>query len=196
LCSHAVLLDGGRVRAFGETPAVIDEYLSYEGHRPGPDRWIDMSGLTRVGTGETRFRAVRYTSGNSALGGRAYSKGPLEFYLEIDSDAPRDIGTLSVFLTDQYGHKVLNADTLQIDRVIALNRGRNLVKLRIDAVYLVAGVYRVGLWVADPIKGQWDTGAYDFIDGAFDLELIHANMSTELPSGAMVACDFDVEHLE
>jgi len=196
LCSHAILLDRGRFQAYGETPAVIAEYLAYEGQRPASGGWIDVSHMARVGTGEARFRAVQYSSGNSALGGRAYSKGPLEFYLEIDSDAPRDVGTLSVFLTDQYGHKVINADTLQIDRMIALKRGRNLVRLRMDAVYLSPGVYRVGLWLADPIKGQWATGAYDFIEAAFDLELINGDTSPELPSGAMVACDFDVEHLE
>jgi hypothetical protein len=103
---------------------------------------------------------------------------------------------MAVFLQDQYGTKVVNADTLHIDRVVSLKRGRTFVKLRIQALHLMPGVFRVGLWLADPVQAQTVSGAYDFVESAFEIELGRTDAASLMAgTGALVTCAFDVEEL-
>jgi lipopolysaccharide transport system ATP-binding protein len=198
LCSHAVLLEKGRVAAYGETPSVVSRYISQDYQRPAPGTEIDVSACKRSGTGDARFVSAQYGSGASGLGGRAYSDGPLEFLLNIESNADRSVGSLAVFLTEKYGTMVINADTVQIDRAVSLKRGRNIVSLRMNAVHLTPGFYRVGLWLSDPIKGQSEGGQYDFVESAFEIEVLNADPSVAyVATGvfALVTCDFRIEEI-
>jgi lipopolysaccharide transport system ATP-binding protein len=197
LCSHAVLLDGGRVAAFGDTASVVARYLAQDCLRPGPGSRIDVSGSKRSGTGDARFISAQYGSGSG--GNMVCSDGPLEMLLEIESDAPRSVGSLSVSLSERYGTMAINADTVQIDRPVSLAAGRNLVRLRIAALHLTPGSYWVNLWLSDPIRGHSGDGHYDFVESAFEMEVVSANPRISyLASGvpALVTCDFDVEVLQ
>jgi hypothetical protein len=120
--------------------------------------------------------------------------GPLEFLIEVESNERRSVGSFAVFLTDQYGRRLVNADTWLIERSISLNRGCTIVKLRIDALYLTPGVYRVGLWMADLVRAQSSQGAYDYVEVAFEINVVHANPNgLNLDTGALVVCDFTVD---
>ena len=195
LCSHAVMLESGRVAAFGETAAVVAQYLSRDYNRPPPETRIDLSAVSRRGTGAARFTAVSYSSGSATVHGRPYSDGPLEFMLELDSDAPREVRSLAVFLTEPYGTKVLNADTLHVGRAIFLRQGHNMLKLRIRALHLMPGLYRLGLWLANPVQAQSGTGAYDWVESAFEIEVSKLESASGSGTGALVTCEFDVEEL-
>jgi lipopolysaccharide transport system ATP-binding protein len=195
LCSHAVMLEGGQVAAFGDTSTVVGQYLSRDYLRPAPGARVDVSKLPRTGTGEARFASVSYTSGGAVESGNPYPDGPLEFTLEIESDAPRHVRSLSVFLLEQYGTKVLNADTLHLDRTIHLRQGRNALKLRISSIHLLPGTYRVGLWLADPVHAQSVTGAYDYVESAFEIEVVAQGTDEPSGTGGLVTCSFDVEEL-
>ena len=183
LCSHAVLLEHGRVAACGDTSSVVTQYLSKDYLRPAPGSRVDLSTFARRGTGEARFASVSYSNGSAVVRGKAYSNGPLEFLLEIDSDVARSVSSLSVFLTEQYGTKVINADTVLINRSITLNPGRNRLKLRMKAIHLTPGVYRVGFWLADPIRAMSVSGAYDYLESAFDIEVVNAELESTAPLG-------------
>jgi lipopolysaccharide transport system ATP-binding protein len=194
LCSHAVMLEkgpsppsarhrrssrtisppttSGRRRARASTSPAC--------RAPGPARRGSWPSL--YGTGQ-------------AGGGKPWTNGPLEFELAIQSDAPRQVRSLAVFLTEQYGTKVINADTLHIDRTIALREGLNRLRLRLPSVPLTPGFYRVGLWVADPVQAQSVSGAYDYLESAFEIEVTRPESSAALGTGALVACDFDVEEI-
>jgi lipopolysaccharide transport system ATP-binding protein len=196
LCSHAVLLESGRVAAFGPTPAVVQEYLSRDYQRPSPGVRIDVSSVRRTGTGAARFVSVQYGADGDGARGKTVSNGQLTFVLEIHSDQPREVRSLAVFLCDQFGTKVLNADTLHIHRTVVLRQGRNVLKLGITAVHLTPGFYRVGLWLADPVQARATTdAACDFVESAFEIEVIHPESAQLSGAGALVACDFDVEEV-
>ena len=140
---------------------------------------IDVSGLPRTGTGTARFVTVSYTNGTAA----SRAETPIRTARwsscsEIESDAPRDVRSLAVFLHEQYGTKVLNADTLHLDRTISLRQGRNRLRLRIPSIHLMPGTYRVGLWLADPVQAQSVTGAYDYVESAFEIEVVGARRRT------------------
>ena len=42
------------------------------------------------------------------------------------------------------------------------------------SIHLLPGTYRVGLWLADPVQAQSVTGAYDYVESAFEIEVRHA----------------------
>jgi lipopolysaccharide transport system ATP-binding protein len=195
LCSHAIMLEAGQVAAFGDTSMVVGQYLSRDYLRPAPGATIDVSRRPRAGTGEARFVTVSYTNGTTGESGTPVPDGPLEFVLGIESNAARDVRSLSVFLLEQYGTKVLNADTLHLERTISLRQGRNVLKLRIASIHLLPGTYRVGLWLADPVHAQSVTGAYDYVESAFEIELVGRGPDVPAGSGALVTCDFDVEEM-
>ena len=193
LCSHAVMLEHGRLTAFGRTAEVVAQYLSRDYQRPRPGVRVDVSRAPRTGTGAARFVAV--TSAADAADGALYPGGPLEFVLEIESDTARQVRSLAVFLSEQYGTKVLNADTVHVDRPVRLREGRTRVRLRIAAVHLMPGVYRVGLWLAEPVQAQSVSGAYDYVESAFEIEILRAPAQTAAGPGGIVACAFDVAEL-
>ena len=196
LCSHAVMLEAGRVAAFGETSAVVARYLvagTTCARRPGTQ--IDVSALPRTGTGAARFICGVVHAAAASADGKSYSDGPLEFVLEIESDTPREVRSLSVFLTEQYGTKVLNADTLHIDRTVPLQRGRNRVRLRIAS--------------SPPLTRNVPGGALARRSGSGPvgqrrLRLRRIGLrnrggarrpGTAAGTGALVTCEFDVEEL-
>jgi lipopolysaccharide transport system ATP-binding protein len=198
LCSHAVLLEKGQVGASGDTASVVAKYIARDYQRPAPGTRIDLSECGRFGTGVARFVSVTYTNGSTVADGRPYPDGPLEFLLEIESDAPRPVGSLAVSLSETYGARVINADTMLIDRPVQLERGRNFVQLSIRALHLVPGFYRVGLWLADPIQSQEEGGEYDSIQPAFEIEVVnedHAVSYLAWGETSLVTCDFAVEEI-
>lgn len=190
LCPRCILLEKGQLIAQGDSAGIIANYLSSYSYRTRPDGWIDVSRLERTGTGEARFVEVQYSSLSRATGFRPYSNGPLEFLLTIESDASRSVGSLAVFLCSQLGTKLINADTVLLGQVIRLRKGSNKVRLRIEKLHLNPGVYRVGLWLADPISSRVNS-AYDYIESAFEIEVI--KLKSEKPSlhpNAFVTCPF------
>jgi lipopolysaccharide transport system ATP-binding protein len=195
LCSHAVMLEAGQVAAFGDTSTVVGQYLSRDYLRPAPGARIDVSTLPRTGTGDARFVSVAYTAGSGVGDGKPRPDGPLEFVLEIQSAAARDVRSLSVFLLEQYGTKILNADTLHLERTVSLRQGLNTVRLRIASIHLLPGTYRVGLWLADPVHAQSVTGAYDYVESAFEIEVATRGAGAPAGTGGIVTCDFTVEEL-
>lgn len=104
---------------------------------------------------------------------------------------------MAVCLSEQYGTMVINADTVRINRPVSLARGRNLVKLRMNAVHLTPGCYSVGLWLVDPIAGQ-AYGKYDYLEAVFELEMVNANpeVSYTTEPASLVTCDFMVEAVD
>jgi lipopolysaccharide transport system ATP-binding protein len=169
LCSHSLLLEHGRVIAHGDSATVVARYLSRFSDSPKPNEWIDLSSAERIGTGEARFIAVRYSSLNSAVACRAYPDGLLEFDLVIASDAARSVGSLAVTIKTLSGTKLINADIVSQGETLSLKEGRNSVSLRIEEVHLNPGVYVVGLWV-----GHSFGKAFDHVEAALEIEVVHA----------------------
>ena len=132
-----------------------------------PDEWIDLADASRKGTGQCRFKAVSYTSGNEKFSYQPYSGGPLEFGLQIESDDHRGVGSIAVTLYDQQGTKLVNADTVTLGQSVSLSLGRNELRLRIAQLHLNPGVYVVGLWMANPMGI-----VFDHIESAARIEVV------------------------
>lgn len=195
MCSRCFMFEHGQLIAHGETDRIIAAYLSSYSYRTRPNETIDLSNLKRIGTGEALFTAVSYNNPDQEGDSHPSSNGPVEFLFTITSDAPRSVGSLAVFLSSQLGTKLINADTVMLGRVVKLRQGHNLIKLRIDKLYLNPGVYQVGLWLADPISSRTNT-PYDYIESAFEIEVFKPEAEMGFSPHGFVPCRFDVTELD
>ena len=197
LCSRCLLLSEGKLVANGNTAAIVEQYLYENEYRASPNEWIDVSQAPRRGTGEARFAAVQYSSGEDTVGFQPYPRGPLEFVLAVDSDGRRPIASIAVALHDLAGTRLVNADTLLLDREFELEPGRNWVTLRIEKLYLNPGIYRIVLWLANPHSARSATGVYDYLESAFEIEVVgFGEAITSLNPNAAVTCRFELVNVQ
>lgn len=199
LCSRCLLLEGGKPILIDETERVIAHYLMHNSHPSiaQPDRWIDLSSAERSGTGDVRFKAARFSSHDRKLSGQPYSTGGLEFLLELESNSARSLRSVAVNINDSYGNRLVNADLILLDHILSLKKGPNLIRLQIEHLYLNPGVYRVGLWLADPLHSLVDSASYDSIEHAFDLQVVNpGSRGNGLNENAFVSCDFYFTELQ
>jgi ABC-type polysaccharide/polyol phosphate transport system ATPase subunit len=190
LCPRSIMLDRGHLVANGSTPDVVTRYLSSSAGAITPASWIDLTVMGRRGTGRARFTAIWYGSDNEALEFQPYTNGPLDVSLIIESDEARDVNTIAVTLYDEYGTKLVNADTLVLGREMHLETGRNIVRLRINELHLNPGIYVLGLWVADP-----PAEIFDFTESAIRIEVVRLEsegFGLRPTSDGSVVCDFEV----
>ena len=170
LCSSCCLLEGGQLTFQGNVDSAVTLYLSsYSSCRVSPNEWFNLANASRIGSGEARFLALNYSSLNKSIEFQAYSNGPLEFLLDIESDAAQSIASLAVGLSNHAGVTLVNVDTLSIGQEVFLQKGTNRLLLKINKIHLTPGVYVVGLWLHKTgIHGK----PLDYIEHAFELELV------------------------
>jgi ABC-type polysaccharide/polyol phosphate transport system ATPase subunit len=191
LCSQCLMLERGRLTAQGDTASTVERYIANNFYQTSPNNWINVSDLIRTGTGEARFAEVQYSSLNESIGFQPYSNGSLEFLLAIDSDSSRYVGSLAVIIYNKSGTKLVNADTLSIGKVISLQKGRNIVRLRLKELHLKPDIYIIGFWLADPLGGE----VFDFIEYACEIEVVNLEaegFGMRPPFDGCVTCDFEI----
>jgi lipopolysaccharide transport system ATP-binding protein len=186
LCSQTIFIDKGELVEKGPTRDVVSGYISSNFYSTAPKEKISLEDAVRVGTGEAYFDSISYESPSEEIGFKPYSNGPVEFSLNIESDAPRTVSSVAVTIFDQYGTKLVNADSVSLGRSVELKKGRNHFTFRINRLHLNPGVYIVGLWMAkssgnvlDQIYSAIRLDVVDLEDNEFGIRI----------DGA-VTCDF------
>ena len=176
LCSQCIMLERGRLIANGDTASMIQRYISSNSYQALPNEWIDVSQVSRLGTGEARFVAVQYSSLNEEVSFQPYSNGTIEFLLAIEADSYISVGSLATSIKTQTGTILVNADTVSIGKIINLKKGLNIVKLKIEQLHINPGIYMVGFWL-DRIGNSSGSNALDYLEYAFEIEVV--NIRTE-----------------
>ncbi|GJG86437.1 ABC transporter ATP-binding protein [Gemmatimonadetes bacterium T265] len=171
LCPRTVLLDGGTVVGDGRTADMLHRYLSTVHDTHAPERWIALDGAARQGTGGVRIRAVRYSSGASAVASQPYPNGPLEFSLALDSDVARHVGSIVALISTTTGTPLVAADSAAAASTVWLREGRTYVDLRLGALHLTPGRYRVTLAVGDALSARSAALAFDHVEEAIEIEV-------------------------
>lgn len=192
LCSRAILLVNGEVTGNDDARLIVPRYLADSSMVDPPESWIDLAAVDRKGSGSAQFVGLSYTSHSDSLKGRPYVDGPIEFLLDIVSDSPREISSLAVTFYDQQGTKLVNADSVSNGSVIRLQSGHNLVRVKIQHLHLNPGIYRVGLWLAQP-----PATVYDYIVSAVKVEIHEpegAGLGTKPISDGLVSCEFETTY--
>jgi lipopolysaccharide transport system ATP-binding protein len=189
LCSHTIFLEKGELIEKGPTRDVVSRYVSSNFYSTAPKEWISLKDAVRAGSGEAYFDAIYYHSPSEEIGHKPYSNGPVEFSIFIESDAPRTVSSIAVTIFDQYGTKLVNADSISLGRSIELKAGRNQFTFKIERLHLNPGVYIVGLWLAKSSGNVLDQIYSAIRIDVIDLEDNELGMRID---GA-VTCDFQLE---
>jgi ABC-type polysaccharide/polyol phosphate transport system ATPase subunit len=188
LCSRAMLLDKGRVAAYGPNEGVIASYLAAE-TVSAPEEWLDLAAADRSGNQQARFLAVHYRCPDKRAGDYPYPDGPLEVSVRIASDAHRVINGLAVAVFDRYGTLLINGDTVSIGQAVTLRSGVNEFVVSFAQLHLKPGGYTIGLCLANyPL-------VFDLLPAACNLEVRAYEESTlgrTPPVDGFVTCDFAV----
>ncbi len=195
LCSKCLLIEDGRLVANGDTASIVARYLSHHGYKVAPNEWIELTQMSRTGSGQVQFVAAQYTSFNDAVAYSPYADGPLEFCLAIESDEDRTVGSLAVTLYSLSGTKLVNADTVRLGQTVRLKKGRNLIKLRINNLHLNPGRYVTGLWLSNPMGSTVTGGEYDHIQSAFEIDVVQhsfGGFGSAPDADGFVHCQFEV----
>ncbi|MCP6759832.1 MAG: ABC transporter ATP-binding protein [Fischerella sp. CENA71] len=189
LCSQCVMLERGRVAAQGDTDSIVTRYMSSNSTmESSPNQWIDLSDVSRTGNGKARFVEVKYSSLNQEVAFQPYSYGPLEFLLAIESNISQSVGSLAINISNQTGTLLINADTASMGQLTFLRSGRNIVRFKINDLYLKEGIYIVGLWLEKTGVGH---EILDYLEFAFEIEIVHLEDETfgvKIPG--FVPCQF------
>lgn len=187
LCPRTMLLENGRLKAFGETDKVIQTYLQCAPPPLALGNWVDLSRASRTGTGEIRFQAACLPTPHGRHS-RPCPDQPLNLRLRIHSKSARSVSSLAMTVYDQNGTKLVNADTIALGQLLSIKPGITEIELRIAQLHLTAGSYTVGLWLASyPI-------VYDHVQHAFPLEIEdipHATLGRRPANDGLVTCTFD-----
>jgi lipopolysaccharide transport system ATP-binding protein len=196
LCNQCLYLDSGRLMMQGPTREVIRQYLGANGADRRAEQWIDLRGLPREGVGPGRFQRLRFSSRNPLAAGSAYSDGPLEFELVIESNAPTRIQSIAIGLRDEAGRRLLNADIGVFGHTYDIMPGETAVRLRIEELHLRPGVYSIALWMARYAGEAVSSGdIVDYIEKAFELEVIELSAEenrTSIGHAGVVTCNFEL----
>lgn len=190
LCSRTIRFERGQLAVDGNTSDVVDSYLTSDLTGKTPVSWIDVSRVSRRGNRKVYVKSVWYSSGVATTNFRPFSRGPLEIKLAIVADMPRAIKSIAVALYDQYGTKMVNADTVALGQIVNLGEGCNVVQLRIEELYLNSGVYSLGWSIADPLGVVFDQSEAVIEIEVLDRESKGVGM-TPNDDGAVI-CDFQL----
>lgn len=169
LCTRCLHIDKGTIVRDGAVAAVLAGYRSSSDDRPRPDSWIDLTAADRRGSAAAQFVAARFSGGPHGSGGDPRPFGPLEFDLQIDSDADRTVQSLAAVIRSYSGTKLVDTNTAAQGVSVHLKKGRNALTIRIAALNLNPGVYTVGLWLAGSIAAAT---LIDHVEAAFDIEVV------------------------
>jgi lipopolysaccharide transport system ATP-binding protein len=196
LCPRSVFLDAGRIVAEGETGEMVSRYLATTTAEAEPATWLDLSAARRTGSGACRFLALQYSSLSETARGMPYPRGRLDICVALRADAPRKSACMAVFISDQHGTKLINADIDTLGVALDLPPGRSSWQFSLEALYLEPGMYTVGLWLADR-NGE----LLDRVEAAVRIEVIdHASrivgVRIDPRYAGVVACDFGFRRLD
>jgi lipopolysaccharide transport system ATP-binding protein len=148
LCGHAIFLDCGHLRGFGNVELIVHNYLTSitSDDRHGNDFEIPLGSALAL----KRFEFAPPTPN----AGDAVS-----FYIEISRKQPTQIKNLAVLIFSRYGTRVAILD-LRKNCVlnVSLSSAPFVLEGQIRSLPLVEGDYRVGLYV------ETESYQHDFLD--------------------------------
>jgi lipopolysaccharide transport system ATP-binding protein len=188
LCPRSILIEQGRAVADGNTSELAARYLASGASDAPPGQWMDLSGVLRRGNQAARFEQVWYSSGEEVVRFQPYSEGPLEVKLKVISDSRRRVKVFAVNLRDQFGTKLIAANSQAAGRMVNLQPGENILHVRIEKLYLNPGSYYLGF-------SLWDRREiFDEITSAVRIEVIDFGSDAVgfRSTDAVIPCQFEI----
>ncbi|WP_449343005.1 ABC transporter ATP-binding protein [Telmatocola sphagniphila] len=187
LCKRCIMLGKGSVVAEGDTDTVVSKYLEAEGSLTPAGQELAIDSYARMGNQEAKFVKLAYYGASPEQ--NVTSGGPMTARMTIHAEQPRVADSMSVILFDRGGYKLLNADTMVLDRPIELKAGENVFEIRIRSVPLNPGIYTLGLWLC-----KRPSRIYDYLEAVCEMEIVPAPDDNRMapPVDGVIRCDFEL----
>jgi homopolymeric O-antigen transport system ATP-binding protein len=165
LCSRCVIMNGGAIEFDGNTDRATAHY--YAGTVDAKDG-SDLSGSSREGDGEARFKSLSIRSLDR--GGKSlevpYPGCTLDIDIQLQCDVDFSHANLAIIFYDSNGYRLIDANTAQKGEFLSMRAGQTATaKFVLRDVLLKPGSYLVGLWL-----GREGTGTVDHIEHARTLD--------------------------
>jgi lipopolysaccharide transport system ATP-binding protein len=163
LCGRAIWLDDGTVRQSGSVGPVLERYLDETSRSVSPGDWIDVEGVSRVGTGQVRFTNARYYGPSTTEG--PVSDGPLHIITRMKSKAHAAHLRVELQILDRYRTRLLTYNTFESGQPLRVSPGTTELTFRLDHLHLAPGRYPVNLLMGDA------SDLHDSVSEAFELDI-------------------------
>ncbi len=166
LCPRAIWIDGGEIRADGESKEIIKQYLStFAGVNESATKLREIK--TRRGAGEVRFEAIEFLSTDKQPQKLICSGDDLRIRLHYEVHQKVTNPHFGVEIYSDLGTMITSVNSWATGYEIAeLTPGKGHIEVEINFLNLMPGRYYVSLWAAS--KGL----LYDHLDqcALFDVE--------------------------
>lgn len=169
LCSHAIWMDHGQVRAQGETDAVLPAYMEHFETEPGGRRGvITETRFRRWGTGEVEITGVRFVDGAGQVCETFTTGQPFAVeirYMAHEAVREPEFG-LAIFHQD--GTHIMGPNTRQAGVSRGVVSGPGLVRYRLDYLPLLPASYRLTVAIHDTQLPR----AFDYHEEAYPFRVV------------------------
>jgi lipopolysaccharide transport system ATP-binding protein len=162
LCTRAILLSKGRVRAVGPTHSIVSQYLSQSDSSAN----MDLSQKHRRGTGELRFTAVKIGLPGGEPGG-IRAGDDIEITLDYVSHEKILRPTFSISIHSAMAVPIFCINTTDLNYEIDRIDRDGTIKLNITRANLMPGRYLVHIAAGDSVHAT----RYDHIVDAAEFEI-------------------------
>lgn len=149
LCSHAVLMERGRIRSAGPKTQIIAEYIASASATSAAGEWLNLESGDRSASDSAWFTGLRFGSGVLEAAHRLFPDGPAIFEVTIRAREDIDPVYVTMSLYDRFDTCLVRCDSGRSSIPLKLKRGENQVRIQIDSVHLNPGLYRAEVWMAD-----------------------------------------------
>ncbi|MEO2088609.1 MAG: ABC transporter ATP-binding protein [Gemmataceae bacterium] len=164
LCKQAVWLDAGRRKRFGPATKLIEDYLAEAASRPRAAVWLDLTRVSRRGSGEARVAGTRFVGDSEDT--PPVSDGRLAVTVKVVCDQNRTDTHAAMQIYDRFGSRLIDVNTIHHGGPPLLRAGATELTFVIDRLHLSPGAYRVGFELGTL------TEHYDEIIDAFTLDVL------------------------
>jgi ABC-type polysaccharide/polyol phosphate transport system ATPase subunit len=145
LTQRCVYLEGGKVKAEGATPAMVQQYLSFAAERGGifQSKSTQSPRVDRVEIKTSRANQVQIPG------------EPLEIEFSIEHGGPRKAMCFSFQLINQFGAPVAHCWIYDQEQPICREGSRTVLKCRIPKLHLNVGTFYVRTHLSEPPGGHF-----------------------------------------
>lgn len=154
LCTRAILLEKGVVKAIGSPNEIIPLYYQENDAVLNPGYALDLSKRTRSGNGEAKFTSFSYEIISSPALNYPYPGCSIRFTVKIYSPKKQSVGGLALYFETETEIKLLNFDLQRVLAPIPLVAGENIFVVETPPIPINAMTIKASLWVADIPKIQ------------------------------------------
>ena len=149
LCSHAVLMQKGKVLETGPKSQIVAAYINMSSRAGMAGEWIDLD-TGKTGEGKTAwFSKIKIQSHELAAAFELFPDGSATFTFVIEAATNVSAIFFSIVIYDRFDTRLVDFNTSRCLNSLSLAKGTNEFVIKAESLHLNPGQYKLGVWMAD-----------------------------------------------